>query len=235
MTATTATRRRKTPAPTGATLPPIPGAPSALSGRARDRAVEAARQLFFEQGYASTSLAQILERAQLNPGSLYYHFRSKEDLLVAVLQRYLEMLGPFVMDPAASAAPDARGRVAALMGGYREQLIKSQFRLGCPIGSLALEVSPAFPEARALVEKNFAAWKDRVRAWLEESGLAAAQAAPLAEHILAVMEGAVMLARARQDIAPYDAAVAALMSHLGRELDTEPVSTGGRPSARRIK
>ena len=51
----------------------------------RERIVEAARQLFFKQGYAATGVAEILKAAEANSGSLYHFFPSKEDLLVAVL------------------------------------------------------------------------------------------------------------------------------------------------------
>src|SRR5688572_20136660 len=54
----------------------------------RDRIIEAARDLFLTQGYNSTGLAQITQRAGVKSGSLYYFFPTKEDLLVAVLDFY---------------------------------------------------------------------------------------------------------------------------------------------------
>ena len=53
----------------------------------RERLVEAARKLFHQHGYRATGIAEILRAAEVNSGSLYYFFPSKEDLLVAVLER----------------------------------------------------------------------------------------------------------------------------------------------------
>ena len=52
----------------------------------RERIVEAARQLFFRQGYTATGISQILKAAEAKSGSLYHFFPSKEDLLAAVLE-----------------------------------------------------------------------------------------------------------------------------------------------------
>src|ERR1051325_34413 len=68
----------------------------------RERIVEAARELFFKQGYTATGVAQILKVADANSGSLYHFFPSKDDLLVAVLEKYQAMLGPQVLKPAFS-------------------------------------------------------------------------------------------------------------------------------------
>ncbi len=65
----------------------------------RERLIEAARDLFLKQGYASTGIAQILEAADAGSGSLYYFFPTKEDLLLAVLEWYKANLIPAVVQP----------------------------------------------------------------------------------------------------------------------------------------
>ena len=52
--------------------------------------VEAALQEFLERGYEGTSLEAIARRARLTKGGLYYHFRSKDEILLAAHQQYLE-------------------------------------------------------------------------------------------------------------------------------------------------
>ena len=58
----------------------------------RERLVDAALYLFWLQGYAATGVAEILSQANVRSGSFYYFFKTKEDLLLAVLQRYIETL-----------------------------------------------------------------------------------------------------------------------------------------------
>jgi len=55
----------------------------------RQRLVETAVFLFWENGYAATGVAEILARAKVNSGSFYHFFKSKEALLLAVLDWYL--------------------------------------------------------------------------------------------------------------------------------------------------
>ena len=69
--------------------------------------METARQLFFQQGYSATGIAQILQTSGSNSGSLYYFFPTKEDLLVAVLEQYKEMLQTHVIGPAHERAAEA--------------------------------------------------------------------------------------------------------------------------------
>src|SRR5262245_33532599 len=99
----------------------------------RDRIVEAARDLFFRQGYVATGVAQILKASNANSGSLYYFFPSKEDLLVAVLEKYQALLEPRVLKPAFERAEDPIERLFAVLEGYRLLLEATDFELGCPI------------------------------------------------------------------------------------------------------
>src|SRR5690242_15027862 len=89
-------------------------------GSTRDRLAEAARQLFLENGYEATGMAEILRRAGVNSGSLYYFFKSKEALLLAVLDRYREMLQPVVIEPIRASESDPIERIFALLDRYRQ-------------------------------------------------------------------------------------------------------------------
>ena len=81
----------------------------------RDRLVYAAMQLFWEKGYGSTSIADILKSAEANAGSLYYAFPTKQDLLVAVLDAYLAGIDQWLLEPAWAGVDDPIERVFALL------------------------------------------------------------------------------------------------------------------------
>ena len=99
------------------------------------------RQLFFERRYTTTGIADVLTPADANSGSLYHYFPSKEDLLVAVLEKYQRILQPQVLKPAIAHTKDPMKRLSKILEGYRLLLETTDFQLGCPIGNLALEVS----------------------------------------------------------------------------------------------
>src|SRR5579884_4077339 len=103
----------------------------------RERLVEVARTLFWEQGYTATGIAQILKGAEAGSGSLYYFFPTKEDLLLAVLEWYRENLGPAVVEPVLGRVSDPIERIFGILDGYRQGLMATEFRRGCPIGNLA--------------------------------------------------------------------------------------------------
>jgi len=189
--------------------------------RTRDKLVDVARQLFHQHGYRATGIAEILRAAEVNSGSLYYFFPSKEDLLVAVLESYRELLRPRIMDPAFERVRDPLERVFAVLDGYRQQLIDSGCKEGCPIGNLALEMSDDHPRIRDLVAENFVAWRDAVQECFNELSNRLPEetdTAALSAFVLTVMEGGVMQARAHASLEPYENAVEMLRDYLDRLL-----------------
>jgi AcrR family transcriptional regulator len=179
-------------------------------GDTRDRLVEAAQRLFFEQGYEFTGLAQIRKAARANSGSLHYFFPSKEDLLAAVLEKYKSMLGTQILEPAYEEASDPIERIFAILSGYRKLLRATDFGRGCPIGNLAPEVCNNHSKLRRLIVENFQVWCGTIEGLIKEaSDRLPAKTKPraLALHVLATMEGGVMLARAYRSVEPFDQAV----------------------------
>src|SRR5436190_22925041 len=100
---------------------------------------------------------------------------------------------------------------------------------------MALEVSNHQPEARLLIIENFKAWCDAVRQLIEE----ARDRLPkdidpeaLATHVLATMEGSVMLARAYRSFEPFDQAVNQLEDYIKRLMRERAEAKAGRKKRR---
>jgi AcrR family transcriptional regulator len=185
----------------------------------RDRLIEAARDLFQKQGYASTGIAQILQQADAGSGSLYYFFPTKEDLLLAVLEWYKANLMPVVVQPVFDRISDPIERIFGILAGYRQALEMTNCEFGCPIGNLALELANSHPQAAKLLAENFTGWRKVIEQCLAEAAgrlPVNLERTQLATTILVTMEGAVMLARTYKDMTPYDAAVTQLRDHFDR-------------------
>lgn len=187
----------------------------------RERLIDAAMELFALRGYGPTGLAEIARRAVARPGSLYYFFPTKEDLLSAVLEKRKTLLWPEVLQPVWDRIDDPIERVFGLMDGYRQMLLVTEFAHGCPIGNLAIELCESHPHARTLIAENFDNWLRAVA----ECFKAAADRLPddaepeqLAVFVLTTMEGAVMLARAYRNLNAYDAAITHLRDYVERLL-----------------
>ncbi len=166
--------------------------------------------LFRRQGYEATGVAQILTEAGVNSGSLYYFFPRKEDLLLAVLERYKELLWPVVLQPAFDRVTDPLERVFAVLAGYRAMLVETGCVAGCPIAALALEMGDKSDEVRRLAAENFEAWRLGIRGCLEAAAVRFPRGTDLdrlATFVLTVMEGGVMQAKTVRSVAPFDACV----------------------------
>ena len=127
------------------------------------RLLRTAFRLFHEQGFHATGVATILREAEVNPGSMYHFFKSKDDLLIRVLEFALGYLDEAVMRPVESKVADPLERVFALLHQYRDWMRQEGCRMGCPIGNLALEVSDGNPAARELIHRNFENWQGASR------------------------------------------------------------------------
>ncbi len=187
----------------------------------RERLIEAAMELFVYRGYGQTGLADIAKRAGVRPGSLYYFFPTKEDLLAATLERRKQLLWPEVLQPIWDRIDDPIERVFALLDGYRQMLLMTEFSHGCPIGNLAIELTESHPNARRLIAENFDNWLAAVATCFREaSGRLPDGADPqqLAIFALTTMEGAVMMARTYRNLDAYDAAITHFRDYVERLL-----------------
>jgi AcrR family transcriptional regulator len=194
-----------------------------MSTDTRTRIVMTAMELFWEKGFQSTSVADILSRSQAHSGSLYHFFPGKQDVLAAVLEAYRDGIHTWLLEPAWSGVDDPIDRIFALLNGYRTQLVATDCSYGCPIGNLALELHEPDPGIRDLLSVNFRQWVDAIEACLAAAGdrlPAMLDRRRLAEFTLTVMEGAIMQARTHREIASFDRSIAVLREHFDMLIET---------------
>jgi hypothetical protein len=125
------------------------------------------------------------------------------------------------MQPVFERVTDPIERIFGVLDAYRQGLLATNFRHGCPIGNLALELADSHPAARELLAVNFSGWREAIGECLAAAAgrlPETVERADLALFVLTTMEGAVMLARAYQQIDPYDVAVTQLRDHFDRLL-----------------
>ena len=185
----------------------------------KDRLVMTAMRLFSEKGYESASVSDILRAAGANSGSLYHFFPTKQDLLMEVLRRYRDGIGPMLLAPAWEGVADPIERVFALLARYRKALVGSDCFYGCPIGNLALELHEPDPPVRDLIAVNFDGWVKAIEGCYIEAGSRLPDDLDrngLAIFTLTTMEGGVMQARTHRRIDAFDRSVAMLRDYVTR-------------------
>jgi AcrR family transcriptional regulator len=103
----------------------------------RERLVESARALIHEQGVQRTTLADIAERADVPLGNVYYYFKSKDDLIGAVLGGYREEAEGLTRAFDRHRSPQARLKALVRNWSDMSEMVASR---GCPIGTLCAEL-----------------------------------------------------------------------------------------------
>jgi len=171
----------------------------------RDAFIDATGLLLRRQGYASTGLNEVVARSGAPKGSLYFHFPGgKEELAVAAMQRTGEQLRAAVAGILASSE-DAGEAIARLIGLLGEGLERSGYSDGCPIATVTLEAAGGSESIRAAAAATFDSWLDALAQRLVKTGMSAPAATQRALLVLSAIEGALVLARATQDLAPLAA------------------------------
>ncbi|RYC12060.1 TetR/AcrR family transcriptional regulator [Ciceribacter ferrooxidans] len=162
----------------------------------RDDIVAVADDLFYRQGYEHTSFADIAERLKISRGNFYHHFKTKDDILDAVIEKRLadrrEMLGRWETE---GKTPEERiGRFIDILTVNGEKI-----RLyGCPIGTLTSELAKLNHTARTDANRLFTLF----RTWLRRQFAALGRevdADALAMQLLSRSQGAATLYNAFQD------------------------------------
>ena len=182
----------------------------------RERLLVAAMELFTSKGYEVTSVAEILKRAGVNSGSLYYFFTGKEELLLEGLDYFKTLLYPVVIAPAFATTADPIEKIFAVLNFYRQNLLLCDLDYECPMGKLALEVGRNMAAAHEKIAANFEAWRAHVRDCLDDAAdrlPSSVDRDALATFVMTVMEGGLMQARTQRNISFYDASVEHLRAY----------------------
>jgi TetR/AcrR family transcriptional repressor of nem operon len=180
----------------------------------RDHIVEAADQLFYRRGYEHTSFSDIADVVQISRGNFYYHFRTKDEILEAVIDARLaktrKMLAQWETE-AKEPADRIRSFIHILVVNRAD--IK---RFGCPVGTLCTELAKLGHASQAGATKLF----DLFRTWLRRQFalLGRTDADALAMHLLARSQGVATLASAFRDEAFIRQEVAEMCDWLSRHV-----------------
>ena len=162
----------------------------------RDHIVEAADRLFYRQGYENTSFSDIADVVQISRGNFYFHFKSKDEILDAVINARLADTRTILEQW------EVQGKQPAdRIESFINILIANRAdikRYGCPVGTLCAELAKLNHAAQAEANKLFTLF----RTWLREQFTLLgrrADADALAMHLLARSQGVAMLANAFHD------------------------------------
>ncbi|CQD04033.1 transcriptional regulator [Mycobacterium lentiflavum] len=175
----------------------------------RERMVISAALLIRERGAHATAISDVLEHSGAPRGSAYHYFPGgRTQLLCEAVDYAGEHVGA-IIDKACSSLD----LLDTLIDKYRRQLLDSDYRAGCPIVAVSVEsgfetddaqdrerMAPVIERAAAVFDR----WNGQVAQRLIADGIPAVLASELAVLTTSALEGAIVLARVRRDVAPLD-------------------------------
>jgi AcrR family transcriptional regulator len=175
----------------------------------RERMVRSAAYLFRERGYSGTGFREVIRHSGAPRGSIYHHFPGGKAQLAEEAVRYAgEFLNSGIQ--AAVEGGDPASAVDAFVAWWRRVLVKSDFRAGCPVVAVTVESHEDAPQLAAAAAAVFDRWQDTLATGLANAGVPDERAGRLARLIVAAVEGATIMCRARRDLSPLDDVIAEL-------------------------
>lgn len=170
----------------------------------RQRVVTAAAEMLARHGLNATSIRETAKLANAPFGSTYHHFPDGKQQVVAeaVALAGAQVQTELEQHLQAGIATGLHGFLAR----WRELLVRSQFRVGCPVMAAAAEepIDDIATSALDAAAQVFAGWEAALAKALRAHGHGRQAAAELATLIIASVEGAIVLCRAQRSIAPFD-------------------------------
>lgn len=194
----------------------------------RSRMIHAASELFGQRGYHATAFSDVIEGSGAPRGSIYFHFPGGKHELA---REATSLAGDEIEATVAEATSQARNPaslIRALAEGMAQRLEASDYKHGCSIATMVLELAPYDVELTAEFDKVFSRWRAALVDSFETWGIVPENGVVLADLIMSALEGGLILGRAARSHEPFWRTVDALVNMV----DHNPVF---RPSTTRTR
>lgn len=186
---------------------PRPTSQSPERGNARTRLLDAARDVIRTKGFAATTVDDLCREAGVTKGAFFHHFKGKDALGVAAAEYWAETTGMLFASASYHAPADPLDRVLAYIA-FRRAIVSDEIpAFTCLVGTLAQEIHQTAPAIRhaaaASIFGHAETLEEDIQAAIDARGieLDGWDAASLARHFQAVLQGGFVLAKAADDAA----------------------------------
>lgn len=185
-----------------------------MSLRPRERLINGAIDLIRRHGVAGTGITELIAHSGVARRSVYQNFpRGKQQLV----EEATRVAGRLLTAALGATAGTPCARVEAFVRHWKNALIASDFRAGCPIVAAAL-AGTEVPAAPAIAAESFAEWEQILATQLVAEGMDEATAQSVATMAVASVEGAVVMSIAAGTVTPLDRVAAQLTRLIAEQL-----------------
>jgi AcrR family transcriptional regulator len=187
-----------------------------MAADTKHRIVERSAELFRRQGFTGTGVKQIVAEASAPFGSLYHFFPGGKQQLGEEVIRWSGALYGQLIDAFFGPGTDPVSATRDFFAAAADTLRATDYADACPIATVALEVASTSEPMRQACADVFTSWVDAATERLVQSGLPRQRSRSLVVSMLALLEGAFVLARAQRSTEPLEIAGASATA-LARE------------------
>lgn len=171
----------------------------------KEKILEEAQKLMLTKGFNATTVEEICEAAGVTKGSFFYYFESKEDLGKKVTEYYWQKMSGLIGNAPFRKYSDPLRRIYGFIDYFIEISQNPAIEQSCLLGNFAQEVSDTHPAIRKICADCFSQWANELRKDLDAANEKyPSRKSPgiegLAEYIISVMEGSLLLAKAHQNL-----------------------------------
>lgn len=171
--------------------------------------LEKGTELIFKQGYHNSGLQKILELAGIPKGSFYYHFKSKEDFGLQVIDFYSNNSIEFLKTFLENEALNPKERILDLLGTMKDIYKQQDFAQGCLLGNCSLELASTNDSFANAISKHFDTWQELFAKTINEGQRTGAiknerSADEYAEFLINSWEGTLVRMKAVKNNQPLD-------------------------------
>lgn len=165
----------------------------------KERIIKQAAELFNQQGYAGSSISDIMRATQLQKGGIYNHFQSKQELALAAFDFASEQASKRFLI-AIKGKCNAIERLQAILSVFRSYIDDPPLAGGCPILNTAIESDDTNPALRDRVQKAMDTWRNLICRIINK-GISKGEicsnveADTVATIMISTIEGAVMMSK----------------------------------------
>ena len=182
--------------------------------------LEAAQKLMLKKGFTATTVDEICADANLTKGSFFHYFRTKEDLGQQVLGHYWSSTQARVQSAPFVEIEDPLARLHGYLDLFVALAREPRIEKSCLFGNFAQEIAATHPRLRKTCAQGFARWRDQIASELEATKKVHRpsvdfDSGSVADHFIAIYEGSLILAKARNDPRAIERGV----EHFRRYLD----------------
>jgi TetR/AcrR family transcriptional regulator, transcriptional repressor for nem operon len=163
-------------------------------GDKRDRLIASAVELIYSHGVERPTLAEIAEAAEVPPGNVYYYFKTKDELIEAVIESRAGQVSDLLETLDRRRTPAARLKALARNWLDAKDMVVAQ---GCPLGTLSVELVDHGQGLDRQAGNLFAALVDWSEAQFRELG--ARDPRGQAVTLISTVQGAALLTSAFRD------------------------------------